>query len=39
MISLDIEISKLKEWKTKLDNKTTQKFLKFKKITNNINEI
>lgn len=39
IISFEIEISKLKEWKTKLDNKTITKFLKFKKITNNINEI
>ena len=39
LIAFEIEISKLKEWKIKLDNKTISKFLKFKKITNNINEI
>ena len=39
IISFEIEISKFKEWKIKLDNKTITKFLKFKKITNNINEI
>jgi len=39
IISLEIEIDKLKEWKKKLDNKTITEFLKFKKITNNINEI